>query len=76
MVEAVLNSGRRKLCDFGSPGGGMKNDLRADSELGDQVLDMVGEERSPGLRRRCAPLRISRETVRSATLMPSLRSSP
>ena len=43
---------------------------------GDEVLDMVGQERVPGLGGRGASLGISLETVRSATAMPSLRSSP
>ena len=43
---------------------------------GDQVPDVVGKERPPGLGRRGAPLGERRETVRSATLIPSLRSSP
>jgi hypothetical protein len=46
---------------------------------GDQVADVVREERAPGLRRRGAPLRhlgISRDTVRSATLIPTFKSSP
>ena len=42
----------------------------------DEVADMVGEERSPGLRRGERRLGSSRETVRSATSIPSLRSSP
>ena len=43
---------------------------------GDQVPDVVGEERAPGLRRGARRFGISRETVRSATSMPSFRSSP
>ena len=37
---------------------------------------MVGKERPPGLRRSGRRFGISRETVRSATWMPSFRSSP
>jgi hypothetical protein len=40
---------------------------------GDQVLDVVGKERAPGLGRRGVPLRKSRETVRSATWMSNLK---
>ena len=43
---------------------------------GDQVPDVVGEERAPGLRRGARRFGISRETVRSATSMPSFLSSP
>ena len=43
---------------------------------GDQVADVVGEERPPGLRGRGRRFGISRETVRSATSRPSFRSSP
>src|SRR4029450_433897 len=42
----------------------------------DEVPDMVGEERPPCLGRRYAPLRHQAETVRSASSMPSFRSSP
>jgi hypothetical protein len=42
----------------------------------DQIPDMVREERAPGLRGRQRALRVRRETVRSATSMPSFRSSP
>jgi hypothetical protein len=42
---------------------------------GHQVAD-IGEKRSPGLRRRGAPGWSDRETVRSATVVPSFRSSP
>jgi hypothetical protein len=42
----------------------------------DQVPDMVGEERPPGLRGLGRRFGISRETVRSATSMPSFRISP
>jgi hypothetical protein len=42
----------------------------------DDVPDMVGEERAPGLRRGARRFGISRETVRSATSMPSFLSSP
>ena len=43
---------------------------------GDQVPDVVGEERPPGLRRWVRRFGSSRETVRSATSRPSFRSSP
>src|SRR5438132_11533349 len=43
---------------------------------GDQIRDVIGKERAPGLRGRCAALRMSRETVRSATWKPSFSSSP
>jgi hypothetical protein len=42
---------------------------------GDVISDMVVEERPPGLGWRSATLGISRDTVRSDTSMPSLRSS-
>src|SRR5437899_1597336 len=43
---------------------------------GDQIPDVIGQERSPALRGRRAPLGSRRETVRSATSMPCFRSSP
>ena len=43
---------------------------------GDQVADMVGQERPPGLRGWGRRFGMSRETVRSAMSMPSFRSSP
>ena len=43
---------------------------------GDQIAAMVGEERAPGLRRLGGRLGIKRDTVRSATSIPILRSSP
>jgi hypothetical protein len=42
----------------------------------DQVPGVVGEERPPGLRGIGAPLRLTRDTVRSATARPSFRISP
>ena len=42
----------------------------------DEVPNMVGEERPPGLGGRGRRFGISRETVRSATSMPSVMSSP
>jgi hypothetical protein len=42
----------------------------------DQVTDMIGEKSSPSLRWRGASLGSKRETVRSATSMPSFASSP
>ena len=42
----------------------------------DQVPDMVREERAPGLRGGVGRFGIRRETVRSATSIPSFRSSP
>src|SRR5256885_14861518 len=43
---------------------------------GDEVLDVIGQERAPPLRRGERRFGSRRETVRSATSMPSLRSSP
>ena len=43
---------------------------------GDQIADMVGEERPPSLRRQGRRLGMSRETVRSETSIPNRRSSP
>jgi hypothetical protein len=42
----------------------------------DQLSDMVREERPPGLGRGGSRFGIKRETVRSDTSRPSLRSSP
>jgi len=43
---------------------------------GDQIRDVIGKERAPGLRGRLRRFGMSRETVRSATWKPSFRSSP
>jgi hypothetical protein len=43
---------------------------------GDQIADMVGEEGPPGLRRVGTPCGIRRDTVRSATSIPTLKRLP
>src|SRR5436309_6678250 len=43
---------------------------------GDQIRDVIGKERAPGLRGGVRRFGMSRETVRSATWKPSFRSSP